>query len=153
MDKEKEIEYLAQKLFENYKANYHIFGECYSRKCEKDNIPHCGNFQQVAEAVIDADYGNVKQYQNEIERLQIELAHREEDLVHADEKVFYREMAVRLDEDKIKDQAVKEFAEKLKNEIKEMKMEETSAYNEVYNEALEDINNLIKKLIMELKNE
>lgn len=47
----------------------------------------------------------------EILQLSTELAHREEDLVHADEKVFYREMAVRLKEDKIKKQAVKEFVQ------------------------------------------
>ncbi len=50
-------------------------------------------------------------------RLSTELAHREEDLIHADEKVFYRETVVKLDEDKIKKQAVKEFAEKLKEQM------------------------------------
>ena len=69
------------------------------------------NFELIAQNLINAGYGNVKQYQNEIDRLETELAHREEDLIHADEKVFYREMAVKLDEDKIKKQAVKEFAE------------------------------------------
>lgn len=71
----------------------------------------------LAQDILDAGYGDVKQYQDEIARLQTELMHREEDLVHADEKVFYREMAVKLDEDKIKKQAVKEFAERVKREF------------------------------------
>lgn len=61
MDREKEIEGLKQKLFENSKSNYHICGECSIRKCEKDNTPHCGNYQRVAEAVIEAGYGNIEQ--------------------------------------------------------------------------------------------
>lgn len=71
----------------------------------------------MARQYADAGYGNVKQYQDEIDRLETELAHREEDLVHADEKVFYRKMAVKLEEDKIKKQAVKEFAKRIKMEF------------------------------------
>lgn len=38
----------------------------------------------------------------------------EQEVIHADEKVFYREINVKLSEDKIKAEAVKAFAEKLK---------------------------------------
>ena len=38
----------------------------------------------------------------------------EQDLVHADEKVFYRECNVTLRENEIKQQAIKQFAERLK---------------------------------------
>lgn len=38
----------------------------------------------------------------------------EQDVIHADEKVFYREINVQLSEDKIKAEAVKDFAAKLK---------------------------------------
>lgn len=38
----------------------------------------------------------------------------EPEVIHADEKVFYREINVKLSEDKIKAEAVKAFAEKLK---------------------------------------
>lgn len=68
-------------------------------------------YYEMAKCLVNEGYGNVKQYQDEIECLKMELMHREEDLAHADEKVFYREMAVRLEEDKIKRQVVKEFCE------------------------------------------
>ncbi len=60
-----------------------------------------------------------------IQELETELSHREEDLVHADEKVFYRETAVKLEEDKIKQQAVREFAEKLKIDLREEELNST----------------------------
>lgn len=41
----------------------------------------------------------------------------EQEVIHADEKVFYREINVKLSEDKIKAEAVKEFAEKLKSRL------------------------------------
>lgn len=78
----------------------------------KSHLSEC-----IAHDLIMRCYGNVEQYQNEIDRLETELAHREEDLIHADEKVFYRETTVKLDEDKIKKQAVREFAEKLKEKM------------------------------------
>lgn len=43
----------------------------------------------------------------------------EQDLVHADEKVFYRECNVTLKENEIKQQAIKQFAEKLKEKTVE----------------------------------
>lgn len=162
MDKEKEVKDLAQKLFENSKSQYHICGECSSLKCQKDNKPLCGNFHRVAEAVIGIGYGNVKQYQEEIARLETELMHREEDLVHADEKVFYREVAVKLEEDKIKKQAVKEFAEKLKKKIKsisdigftgktEKQLYQRRGMEEGLKMAIEIVDDLILKLYGEEK--
>lgn len=95
MNKTKEIEEMAKEL---HCATNESFISC----------------RKIARILVERrGYGNIKQYQNEIERLETELAHREEDLIHADEKVFYRETAVKLDEDKIKKQAVKEFAEKI----------------------------------------
>lgn len=55
----------------------------------------------------------------ENERLNKKIAELEQDLIHADENVFYREMEVRLDKDKIKAKAVKDFVEKLKKHFGE----------------------------------
>ena len=55
----------------------------------------------------------VAAYKAEIERLNKKIAELEQDLIHADENVFYREMEVRLDKDKIKAQAIKDFTHKL----------------------------------------
>lgn len=109
MDREKEIEEMAKAMCMSFEPrmqyNKTLCNACetYKRNCCK------------AKLLINAGYGNVKEYQAEIERLRAELAHREEDLVHADEKVFYRECEVALNEEKIKKQAVKEFAEKIKD--------------------------------------
>lgn len=43
----------------------------------------------------------------------------EQDLIHADENVFYRECNVALREDKIKAEALKQFAERLKEKMSE----------------------------------
>lgn len=93
----------------------------------------------------------------EISRLNTELAHREEDLVHADEKVFYREIAVKLDEDKIKKQAVKEFAGKMKAEINSLLSVEFigKTRKQVYqrkgmDEGLQTANEILDDLITEL---
>ncbi len=112
MDKEKQIE-----------ARHEISGIIYD--CIRESN---GNFTvpMLSRRITQAGYGNVKQYEAEIERLQIELAHREEDLVHADEKVFYRECDVAsrerdvvLQEEDIKKQAVKDFAKKLRDNLSE----------------------------------
>jgi hypothetical protein len=59
-------------------------------------------------------------YINELEKENDEQYKRimelEQDLVHADEKVFYRECNVTLRENEIKQQAIKQFAERLKIE-------------------------------------
>ena len=47
----------------------------------------------------------------------------EQDLVHADEKVFYRECNVALKENEIKQQAIKQFAEKVKDSLEEYRLE------------------------------
>lgn len=77
-------------------------------------------------------------------RLSTELAHREEDLIHADEKVFYRETAVKLDEDKIKKQAIKEFAEKFKKEF--LKHFPTLFTDAIYQCTDSELDNLITEL-------
>jgi predicted RNase H-like nuclease (RuvC/YqgF family) len=60
-------------------------------------------------------------YINELEKENDEQYKRimelEQDLVHADEKVFYRECNVTLRENEIKQQAIKQFAERLKEKM------------------------------------
>jgi len=77
----------------------------------------CNKLAELEDKIESGELGDIKELIAENERLRTELQHREEDLIHADERVFYREVAVKFDEDKIKQQAVKEFAEKLKNKI------------------------------------
>lgn len=112
MNKEREIEEIA-KLFCRSPIKC---CDCKDGSGENNYKVFCPHIR-LARQYADAGYGNVKQYQDEIDRLETELAHREEDLVHADEKVFYRKMAVKLEEDKIKKQAVKEFAKRIKMEF------------------------------------
>ena len=50
----------------------------------------------------------------EISRLNKKISELKQDLIHANENVFYREMAVKLDKEKIKAEAIIEFAFKLK---------------------------------------
>lgn len=47
----------------------------------------------------------------------------EQDLVHADEKVFYRECNVAFKENEIKQQAIKQFVERLKDSLEEYRLE------------------------------
>ncbi len=73
----------------------------------------------------------------QIQELQTKLSHCEEDLVHADEKVFYREVAVKLEEDKIKQQAVREFAGIFKKHIGyEIEREANHSKIKAYNKSL-----------------
>lgn len=108
MDKEKEIEEMAKVLYGHY---------CKDDKCGECKEPSCLEYRRAVK-LYSAGYGNVKQYQDEIEQLlndisilQTELSHREEDLIHADENVYYREVNLAMHEKEIKIQAVKEFAE------------------------------------------
>lgn len=73
---------------------------------------------ELEDKIESGELGNIKDYQAEIDRLSTELAHREEDLIHADENVFYRECNAKLHEDEIKKQAVKEFMENLNTYIR-----------------------------------
>lgn len=114
MTKEQRIEQLSGEICNGCRTRY---------KCN-NNDGFCIMSDVVAEWLIDKGYGNIKEYQSEIERLQTELAHREEDLVHADENVFYRECKVALNEKDIKNKAVKEFAEKSKNALWDKVVEE-----------------------------
>lgn len=126
-DREKQIAEMADIMFEN---------RC-GADCVKCNMNgkglKCVSLHN-AELLYNAGYGNVKEYQDEIDRLEMELAHREQDLVHADEAVSYRESAVRLAEDKIKKQAVKEFAEKLRE-----RMEKNGYRSALHNGIIDDL--------------
>ena len=136
-DREKQIDEIGLSMVEAYRS--------YNKQlCLNSGMP--SRLTYIAEALYNAGYGNVKEYQDEIDRLQTELAHREQDLVHADEAVSYRESAVRLVEDKIKKQAVKEFAEKFHEkcrlELKNLVWE----YGEGANDVLDIFDNLITEL-------
>lgn len=150
MNKEKEIEEMAM-LLSSYGSN--ICQEACGNKCASKYMDICLDHKKARYAV-ERGYGNVKQYQDEIDRLETELMHREEDLIHADEKVFYREQAVKLDKDKIKKQAVKEFAERLKKEIIEGDGTCLDEYDigkqDGYNSACEHHRQAIDDLITEL---
>lgn len=104
-DKQMQIEELSKEICNGCKTRH---------KCE-NNDGFCIMSDVVAEHLLNKDYGNIKDYQAEIDRLSTELAHREEDLIHADENVFYRECNVKLHEDEIKKQAVKEFVDFLQD--------------------------------------
>lgn len=109
MNKEQQIEEMARVLC---KQDTHL--SCHYTYTECDTNCSCVKFAKI---LVNAGYGDVGEYEKEIERLSGELAHREEDLVHADEKIFYRECNVVLREKEIKEQAVKEFAKKLRGRI------------------------------------
>lgn len=108
MNNENEIEKMAKEMRPNRLEEIYNLGNVIAGS---EHFGERNDEFMLAQDILDADYGNVKQYQDEIGRLETELAHRKEDLAHADEKVFYREMAVKLEEEKIKKQAVKEFAD------------------------------------------
>ena len=66
--------------------------------------------EQIAESIYAAGYRKVDEYEAEIERLNRRIAELEQDLVHADENVFYREQNVKLCEEKLKSEARKEVS-------------------------------------------
>ncbi len=55
----------------------------------------------------------------------------EQDLVHADENVFYRECNVALNEKEIKEQALKQFAERLKEQVYDSFGDKVIWYNDI----------------------
>lgn len=73
----------------------------------------------------------------------------EQDLVHADENVFYRECNVTLRENEIKEQALKQFAERLKEKIKNFcGTEYENAYYEVSKSfACSEIDEILKEFL------
>lgn len=103
--------------------------------------------EEAANALIKAGYGNISEYKTEIEKLQAEndklnkkIAELEQDIIHADEKVFRREIDVKLSEDKLKKQGAEEFS----NIIKE-KCSTTLTGAKIINKA--DIEKLLKRYI------
>lgn len=77
---------------------------------------------EIAVVLGEEGYGDISEYKAEIERLKAEndslnkkISELEQDLIHADENVFYRECDVKLAEDKIKKQAQIDVLSKVKD--------------------------------------
>lgn len=105
---------------------------------------------QIAEILFDKSYGDVSEYKAKIERLKAEndslnkkISELEQDLIHADENVFYRECDVKLAEDKIKKQAQIDVLNKLKRIM--------TAYS--WQIDINDVQKEINKLIKEVEND
>lgn len=125
MNKQEQIEKLATALACGN------CGQC-SWDCPEDKGAECGlkfDMKLIASKLIRAGYGDIKQYQEEIEHLQTELSHREEDLVHA---------------------TVREFASNIIDLLDEMGMERSSEYNDGYDDGVADCITNIKSQITEL---
>jgi hypothetical protein len=65
---------------------------------------------------IEQQKVEIKRLESETEEQYKRIMELEQDLVHADEKVFYRECDVALNEKKIANKALTEFAEKVIDE-------------------------------------
>lgn len=131
MDKEKEVERLAQDIAD-------ICPDMVEDGCEQQ----C--YSCLAVGLTMRGYGNVKQYKEEIERLRTELSHREEDLIHADEEVFYRECDVVLRENAIKEKALTEYAKRIKQKAKTLHEPNGEWYENV---RVCDINDTLKEFL------
>lgn len=59
----------------------------------------------------------INELESENEKKHKRIMELEQDLIHADEDVFFRECNVALREDKIKSEALKQFAERVKMEF------------------------------------
>lgn len=91
---------------------------------ENDGYWQCKVYELCADELIKRGYGDVSEYKAEIEQLKAEndslnkkISELEQDLIHADENVFYRECDVKLAEDKIKKQAQIDVLNKVKTLI------------------------------------
>lgn len=89
---------------------------------ENDGYWQCKVYELCADELIKRGYGDISEYKAEIERLKAEndslnkkISELEQDLIHADENVFYRECDVKLAEDKIKKQAQIDVLSKVKD--------------------------------------
>lgn len=89
---------------------------------ENDGYWQCKVYERCADELIKRGYGDISEYKAEIERLKAEndslnkkISELEQDLIHADENVFYRECDVKLAEDKIKKQAQIDVLSKVKD--------------------------------------
>lgn len=89
--------------------------------------------------LYNAGYGKVSEYEAEIERLYRRIAELEQDLVHADENVFYREQNVVLHEETIKSEVRKETAKEIISfiESKDKKCGKYSIYTKLLQELKE----------------
>lgn len=140
-DKKEQIEAIKKIIDERVETN---LGQVQGRH---DNVIKTVDTVIIARDIIDAGYGDVSEYKAEIERLKAEndslnkkISELEQDLIHADENVFYRECAVNLDEDKIKKQAQIDALNKVKERAVGLSAIET--YH---------ICNLIDKIIKEVQ--
>lgn len=89
----------------------------------------------------------ITEQEKEIERLEAEndslnkkISELEQDLIHADENVFYRECAVNLDEDKIKKQAQIDVLNKIKERAVGLAAIETYHICNLIDELIKDVN-------------
>lgn len=126
MDEKKEeiARIIAFDLCSQRNAHRQLFGDksmCYS----DNNFAECTKIKSVVDKIYNAGYRKVDEYEAEIERLNRRIAELEQDLVHADENVFYREQNVKLCEEKLKSEARNEDEEtkKLENGIIEIFIE------------------------------
>lgn len=135
---------------EQLKEMQEIIGDCYefdSIGAELGSGDGYINIEEAANALIKAGYGSVSEYKTEIEKIKAEndklnkkIAELEQDLVHANEKVFYREMDVKLSENKLKKQGAEEFSNIIKEECST-----TLTGAKIINKA--DIEKLLKRYI------
>lgn len=148
MDKEKEIEEMTAKIAEN----------SYCRRGTCNNCSHhdfCDNFQKyedVCRLLVEEGYGNIKQYQDEINNLQddvsllqTKLSHLEEDFINTDEKLFYHEINAALNEKEIKMQAVREFAEEMRK-LSPAIWSDIELEKDIYTYYKQEMGKLFKKL-------
>lgn len=86
-----------------------------------------GDRDEKEDEILFVSIADILTYINELESVNDEQYKRimelEQDLIHADEKVFYRECNVALRENEIKEQAIKQFAEKVKDSLEEYRLE------------------------------
>ena len=106
-----------------FKNNREVCQHTCCIKCKYCDDEDC-MYSSCAYSLYRAGYGDVSEYKAEIERLKAEndslnkkISELEQDLIHADENVFYRECDVKLAEDKIKKQAKIDILNKVKEKL------------------------------------
>lgn len=144
-----------EKENENKKYFYSNGNKVYqpiSNECMHMNPPNVGSSVQPALSKKQEDFmvllfEESKKLKSETDQLKIKndslykkIAELEQDLIHADENVSYRECAVKLDEDKIKKQAQIDILERVKS---------LTIYDDNYLDGyvfIDDINDLIEEV-------
>ena len=106
MTKQEQIEEMA-----NYYCEY-CKSQTGDKFCEHIEDKSCNIFFE-AELFYNAGYRKSDEYEADIEYLTRRIAELEQDLVHADENVFFREQNVVLYEEKIKSEVRKETAKEI----------------------------------------